>query len=163
RFWELATAYPWQTARPGLPVLRPTVEDLYENAAHLRFRRSQKTRRHLLRVVAPRPREKKPGEWKENWRGDSIVSHPPEDLVIEGYGAFLKKRAVGLLSAEQSRVEPFTTSLRDGIDLRETIRNLAHDGRIFVRENRPVKGAVGAVVLIFDEDPRDERYPWRMT
>ncbi len=163
RFWELATAYPWQTARPGLPVLRPTVEELYENAAHLRFRRSQKTRRHMLRVVAPRPREKKPGEWKENWRGDSIVSYPPEDVVIEGYGAFLKKRAVGILASDHSRVEPFTTSLLDGIDLRETIRNLVHDGRIYVRENRPVKGQVGAVVIIFDEDARDERYPWKMT
>jgi predicted DCC family thiol-disulfide oxidoreductase YuxK len=163
RYWELATSWPWTTASPGLPVLRPSVEDLYQNAAQLRFRLTQKGRRHLLRLVPPRPREKRTGEWKDGWRGESIVSWPPEDLVIEGYGAFLKKRAVGILSSEQSRVEPFTTSLRDGIDLRETIRNLAHDGRIWVREERAVKGEVGAVVLIFDEDAKDERYPWKMT
>ncbi|MSP62338.1 MAG: hypothetical protein EXR72_18800 [Myxococcales bacterium] len=163
RFWDLATAWPWQSASPGLPVLCPSVEDLYEHSARLRFRLTTRTRRHMLRLVPPRPREKKPGEWKDQWRGDSIVSHPPEDLVIEGYGAFLRKRAVGILSSDQSRVEPFTTSLRDGIDLRETIRNLAHDGRIFVRENRPVRGTVGSVVLIFDEDAEGERYPWQMT
>jgi hypothetical protein len=162
RFWELATTWPWQTDRPGIPVLRPTVEDLYENAAHLRFHLKTKARRHMLRVVTPRPREKKPGEWKEKWQGGSVVSHPPEDLVIEGYGAFIRKRATGILSSEMSRTEPFTTSLRDGIDLRETIRNLAHDGRIFVRENRPVKGTVGAVVIVWDDD-RSDRYPWLMT
>jgi hypothetical protein len=163
RYWELATHWPWQTDRPGLPVLNPSVEDLYENSAKLRFHLTTKTRRHLLRVVPARPREKKPGEWKEDWHGTSVVSWPPEDLTIEGYGAFLKKRAVGLLSTEQSRVEPFTTSLLDGIDLRETIRNLAHDGRIFVREARAIKGTVGAVVIIFDEDAKRDRYPWLMT
>lgn len=163
RFWEEATRYPWQSSAPELPVLRPTVEDLYEHAAQLRFRRSLHTRRHRLRLVPPRPREKHPGEWKDLWRGQDLVSYPPEDLVIEGYGAFLKRRAVGILASEQSRTEPLTSSLRDGIDLRETIRNLVHDGRIFVREDRPVKGEVGAVILIFDEDHGDDRYPWRMT
>ncbi len=163
RFWELATAWPWQSADPGLPVLRPTVEELYQHAARLRFRRAVKSRRHLARVVAPRPREERPGQWKAEWRGQGVASYPPEDLVIEGYGALLRRRAVGLLSSEQSRSEPFVASMRDGIDVRETIRNLAHDGRVFVREERRVKGTVGAVVIVFDEDARDERYPWLMT
>lgn len=163
RFWEVAVKYPWQSAAPGLPVLRPTVEDLYEHAAHLRFRRTLPTRRHRLRLVPPRPRERHPGDWKNIWQGKDLVSYPPEDLVIEGYGLFLRRRAVGILATEQSRTEPLTTSLCDGIDLRETIRNLAHDGRIFVRENRPVKGEVGAVVVIFDEDKNDQRFSWKMT
>ena len=55
--------------------------------------------------------------------GDSICSYPPEDLVIEDYGRFLKKKAKSILSEERVRVEPFTTSILDGIDIRETIRN----------------------------------------
>ena len=37
------------------------------------------------------------------------------------------------LARSASRVEPFTTSLLDGIDLRETIRNW-YEGRIYVRQ-----------------------------
>jgi hypothetical protein len=61
---------------------------------------------------------------------------------------------------------PFTTSLLDGIDVRETIRNW-HEQKLYVMESVPVKGKVGSVVMIFDEDAPDssarEQYPWRMT
>ena len=39
------------------------------------------------------------------------------------YGTFLKKKGKSVLSAERSRVEVFKTSLLDGIDVRETLRN----------------------------------------
>jgi len=58
-------------------------------------------------------------------------------------------------------VEPFPTSVLDGIDLRETIRRW-HEGRLWVRETERVAGNAGAVVVIFDEDPLD-RYPWLTT
>ena len=51
----------------------------------------------------------------------------------------------------------------DGIDFRETIRNRAHDGRIYVRRNLMLKGEVGSVVVVFDLEDRDGRYPFRMT
>ena len=70
-----------------------------------------------------RKREKFKGEWASQTDGNSICSYPPEDLVIENYGRFLKQYAKTMLSEERSRVEPFTTSMLDGIDLRETIRN----------------------------------------
>ena len=71
--------------------------------------------------------------------GNSICSYPPEDLVIEGYGRFLKNKAKWVLSEERSRVHPFTTSVMDGIDIRETIRNW-HEGKIYVRESDRVMG-----------------------
>ncbi len=46
--------------------------------------------------------------------------------------------------------------------MRETIRNL-HEGRIYVRENQQVKGGVGSVVVVFDEDRGGERFPYLMT
>ena len=95
-----------------------------------------------------------------------ICSHPPEDLVIEGWGHYIKKKAGQILAAENTRTVPFTSSLMDGIDLRETIRNW-HEGKLYVKENRPLQGKVGSVVLIFDEDLADEnkreRFPWRVT
>lgn len=66
------------------------------------------------------------------------------------------------LSEELSRTEPFTSSLLDGIDLRETLRNVA-DGRVYVRESLRAKGGVGSVVVIFDEDRENGNYPYRTT
>jgi hypothetical protein len=162
--FELATRWPHQSEHPGLPVLALTIEDLYQSSRYLRFHRTQRTRRHrLLRLVRERAREKHPGEWKRDFKGDAICSYPPEDVVIESYGDFLKKRAKGMLSAEQARTLPFTSSLLDGIDLRETLRNW-HEGRLYVREARVVRGEVGAVVVVFDEDRAPgSRYPWTMT
>ena len=95
-----------------------------------------------------RKREKRPGEWLEGFDNPSICSYPPEDLVIEDYGRFLKKKGAKQLSEELSRVEPFTSSLLDGIDMRETLRNF-HEGKIYVRENLRVQGGVGSMVVIF--------------
>jgi hypothetical protein len=59
------------------------------------------------------------------------------------------------------RVEPFTTSILDGIDIRETIRNW-HRKKIFVRQADRLAGEVGAVVVIFEEDTED-RYQYLTT
>ncbi|PYT10907.1 MAG: hypothetical protein DMG59_27835, partial [Acidobacteria bacterium] len=106
--------------------------------------------------LKPRRREKFSGEWARQTTGDAICSYPPEDLVIEEYGRFLKKKAKAILSEERVRVEPFTTSILDGIDIRETIRNW-HRRKIFVRQADRLAGEVGALVVIFDED-RVDRY-----
>ena len=111
--------------------------------------------------LKPRKKEKVPGEWASQLNGNSICSYPPEDLLIEDYGRFLKKKGKSILSEERVRVEPFTTSLLDGIDLRETIRNW-HEGKIYVRQFQKIHGEVGSVVVIFDED-RDDRYPYITT
>ena len=74
-----------------------------------------------------------PASGREQTTGEAICSYPPEDLVIEEYGRFLKQKAKAILSEERVRVEPFTTSILDGIDIRETIRNW-HRHKIFVRQ-----------------------------
>jgi hypothetical protein len=60
-----------------------------------------------------------------------------------------------------SRSEPLTASLKDGIDVRETLRNFAASGRVHVRETPPLRGQVDTVVILFD-DEHDDRYPFRM-
>ena len=59
------------------------------------------------------------------------------------------------------RVEPFTTSILDGIDLRETIRKW-YEGAFMCASSRRSSGEVGSVVVIFDED-RDNRYSYMTT
>lgn len=147
--WELATEYPWQADAEEAGSLRLTLEDLSRSTRQFRFQR--RLRRREMRLLKRRRREAVPGMWKKAWKGSAICSFPPEDLRIESYGTFLAHRARSILGAESSRVEPFTTSILDGIDVRETIRNW-HEGRIYVREKGRVRGKVGAVVVIFDAD-----------
>jgi hypothetical protein len=166
--WEQATDYPWQTESPGMPTLRLRGEDLYLDQKKIRFHRQLKSlRRRLVPLpVKRRLKERFPGEWKEAFKRHSICSYQPEDIVIEGFGDYVKKRASLEKADEQSRVVRFISSMMDGIDIRETLRNLK-EVAIFVRENMPLKGKVGSVVFIFDPDmPGDkgtEKYPWRIT
>jgi len=67
-----------------------------------------------------------------------------------------------VLSAEDAVSVPFETTLLDGIDMRETVRHI-HEGRIYVREFKRIKGGVGSVVVIFDQDRTGEKYPHLMT
>lgn len=160
--WDIATFWPWQDPSGALPTLRPTIEDLYGGVRTIRFHRREKTRRKRPLLMRARRGEKRPGEWAEQFDGSSICSYPPEDVIIENFGGYLKKKAKSVLSEENSRVEPFTTSILDGIDVRETIRNW-HEGQIYVRDNRRSRGEVGSVVVIFDEDRDSDAFPWLMT
>jgi hypothetical protein len=161
--WNNASTWPWPESRDGRATLRISLEDLERSGRLLRFHRRVPRRRSALRLVRSRRREPSPGAWGEQWSGTSICSHPPEDLVIEGYGQYLAHKARGLLAADRTRVEPFSVSLLDGIDFRETIRNRLQDGRIYVRRRQPVRGSVGAVVLAFDPEDEAGRYPYTMT
>jgi hypothetical protein len=85
-------------------------------------------------------------------------------VIVEAFGGYLRKKGRSVLSEEASRVVPFTTSVLDGIDVRETIRHWT-ERKIYVREAGRSPGDIGVVVVIFDED-RDEgseRYPYQLT
>ncbi|MCF8062939.1 MAG: hypothetical protein K9M82_10520 [Deltaproteobacteria bacterium] len=166
--WEKGSEYPWQTEAPGIPVLRLRGEDPLLDQRRIRFHRRLKTfRRRLVPVPGRRKGSKREREeWKRDFQGVQICSYPPEDVVIEGYGARLMKKALEIKTEESARVVPFTASMLDGLDIRETLRDW-HRGTLYVREERPVRGRVGSVVVIFDPDPAgregDEGFPWRVT
>lgn len=158
--WELATHYPWQDGRGALPVLRLTIDDLYDGKRTVRFHRRERTRRRRLVPVPTRARHREatPGEWGRV-PGYGICSHEPESIAIENFANHMRRRAVTRFSEESARVEPFTTSILDGIDVRETIRHW-HEGTIWVRSALRERGKATSVVMVFDEDPDGERYTW---
>ena len=161
--WETAGRYPPQSDETDITTVRISGEEMWRDTRKIRLRRRlPSTKRRMLPAgLRSRKREKVPGEWASELNGTSICSYPPEDLVVEDYGRFLKKKGKSILSEERARVEPFTTSILDGIDLRETIRKW-YEGRIYVRQYQKIHGEVGSVVVIFDED-RDNRYPYMTT
>jgi len=161
--WETAGRYPPQKTASDLETVQISGEEVWLDTKRIRLRRRLPSVKRRLRPVGlkPRKKEKFPGEWATQLDGNSICSYPPEDLVIEDYGRFLKKKGKGILSEERARTEPFTTSLLDGIDLRETIRNW-HEGKIYVRQFQKIAGEVGSVIVIFDDD-RDNHYYYMTT
>lgn len=161
--WQTANRYPAQRERSNAPTQNLSGEEVWLHTRRLRLRRRIPRPKQRLRPVGlkPRKKEKYPGQWARQIDGNAICSYPPEDVVIEEYGRFLKQKAKSIISEERLRVEPFTTSILDGIDIRETIRNW-HEGKIYVRQFQKVAGEVGAVIVIFDED-RQNRYNYLTT
>jgi len=162
--WQMANRFSvQQTAEDDIETLNVSGEEVWLRTRKLRIRRRLPQMKQRLKPTGlkARKREKYKGEWASQTDGHSICSYPPEDLVIENYGRFLKNYAKSMLSEERSHVEPFGASMRDGIDLRETIRNW-HEGKLYVRELGKFSGDVGAVVIIFDED-KTNRYQYLTT
>ncbi len=165
--WEVfdaARAYPWQEETAELPSARIDGELLDLGTRTVRFRRRflRVKQRPVAVPVRRRPEPKDAGEWLRAFDGESICSYPPEDIVVEDYGRFLRQRAVSNLAAETARVEPFTTSMLDGIELRETLLKW-HEGRVYVKELGRAPGEAGSVVVVFDPDPEGSRFPYLMT
>ena len=52
--------------------------------------------------------------------------------------------------------------MKDGFDLRETLRNW-HTGDLYVKEVPPSRGSVEIVVFLFEDPLDEEEYSWRST
>jgi hypothetical protein len=165
--WELldaARTYPWQGEQAEIETARIEGSDLDLGTRKIRFRRRffRVKQRPVALPIRERPQPDDPAEWLRGFDGVGLCSHPPEDLVIEDYGRFLQRKAISILSVERRRVEPFAGSLLDGLDIRETLRNL-HQDKVYVQEFGRVAGEAGSVVVIFDRDRTDDLYPFTMT
>ena len=112
--------------------------------------------------LVPRPSKVDQRQWQMRWNPFSQCSWPPEDSKIENFRTHVAERAMALLGADLAKTEKFTTSLKDGLDIRDTLRNW-HTGDLYVRVVPPAQGTLDCVVMLFESpaDPRD--YPWRTT
>ncbi len=163
--WQLATAYPYLHNVDGLNELNLSIEDIWGHSKILRFHLREPRRKGSMFRERRKDRSKfrfqPPGPF-------TICSYPPEDVVVERFGQFLQKKGTQILTEEGARTLPFTTSLEDGIDTRETIRHW-HERKLYIKAPGKPPGGVGSVVIIFDEDKnddktlREEKYAWRTT
>lgn len=109
-----------------------------------------------------RPDKEERMRWKMRWNPRAQCSWPPEDQQIENFRHHVAEKANAIIGADLVQTEKFTTSVKDGIDIRDTVRSW-HTGEIYVKVLPPSKGKMDAVIMLFDSpaDPRD--YPWRTT
>ncbi len=112
--------------------------------------------------LRPKPPKLDQIEWQQRWNPYRQCSWPPEDVAVEKFRTHVKDTALSLIGSDLARSEKFSASLKDGLDIRETLRNW-HTGDLYVKVLPPTRGSLDCVVMLFDSpaDPRD--YPWRVT
>jgi hypothetical protein len=109
----------------------------------------------------PPPKPKIPrGGWR--WDPYQQCSWPPEDQKIESFHTHVRQQAKNLLSSDLARTEKFSTSIKDGLDIRETLRHW-HEGDLYVKEIPPARGRIEIVLFLFEVPAKPEEYPWRTT
>ncbi|MBV8817092.1 MAG: hypothetical protein JO022_01975, partial [Acidobacteriaceae bacterium] len=92
--WQMGNRFSvQQTEDPPLETLNLSGEDVWIRTRKIRIRRRLPRMKQMLKPAGlkPRQRESVKGEWARQTNGASICSYPPEDLVIEDYGRFLKR------------------------------------------------------------------------
>ena len=112
--------------------------------------------------LRPSPPERDRKRWQQRWNPYGQCSWPPEDDRIESFQQHVRDQAKALLGADLARSEKFTTSVMDGLDMRETLRHW-HTGDIYVKIVPPSRGSIEIVVFLFDVPADPRRYPFRTT
>jgi hypothetical protein len=112
--------------------------------------------------LRPRPQKDEQTRWRQRWDPFGMCSYPPEDDRIESFHRHVRDQAKAIIGADLARTEKFTTSVRDGIDIRETLRNW-HTGDLYVKVMPPSRGAIEVVVFLFEVPADPEVYSNRTT
>lgn len=168
--YELARSYPPQKDNHGdLPRLRVFSGRAAVEGRDEKFRLLSRWEGPDTKTVSigfrRRPSRQLKARWQEDWEKSfhmGICSWPPEDAIQEKFMDFLRKRALQQVTEEHKQVDEFKTSMLDGLDIRETMRNW-HTGKLYVQSTPQPHGRVGAVVLIFEDEPLDLEGSWRTT
>ena len=112
--------------------------------------------------LRPRPQKDDQSRWRQRWDPFGMCSWPPEDDRIESFHRHVREQARAILGADLARTEKFTTSVRDGIDIRETLRNW-HTGGLYVKVVPPSRGSLEVVVFLFEIPADPQVYVNRTT
>ncbi len=112
--------------------------------------------------LIPRPDDNQIVDWQQSWDPYSQCSWPPEDDLIENFRQTVFDRAKEAMGVDLVQTEKFTTSIKDGIDIRDTVRHW-YNGEIYVKVLPPSVGKLDCSVMLFDSPADPREYPWRTT
>ncbi len=119
-------------------------------------------------TLRPKPPIPQKQSWAHQWDPYRQCSWPPEDLRIESFASHVRQQSQQALGADLARVERFSTSLEDGIDLRETLRQWAIKPQrsvfdLQVKVTPPARGTIEVLVFLFEVPADPNVYTWRTT
>jgi len=118
--------------------------------------------------LLPTPSKIQKQNWAYRWNPYGQCSWPPEDDRIERFAAHVREQGKFALGNDLARVEKFTASFRDGIDLRETFKNYnPKSGQpfrdIYVKDLPPSRGDIDVVVFLFEVPADPDKFSWKTT
>ncbi|MDH5427517.1 MAG: hypothetical protein OEZ05_13465 [Nitrospirota bacterium] len=118
--------------------------------------------------LRPKPAIPQKQSWAHRWNPFRQCSWPPEDVRIESFASHVRQQSQQALSANLAKVETFRTSLEDGIDLRETLRQWAIKPQrslcdLQVKVTPPARGKIEVLVFLFEVPADPNIYTWRTT
>jgi len=153
--WDECKLYPYAKEDDNLDSLSFQDEGILLDGKYFKLRRTIPLKIQRIKLpLKPKPKETKKGEWRTVWDKNkwNLVSYLPEDIFEENYFQHVRTRSMNLLKDDNIKIHEFTSTLMDGIDFRETIRNWAYKKKIYVKEKRTIRGEVDSVVIIFNRD-----------
>jgi hypothetical protein len=113
--------------------------------------------------LRPRPTTRDRSSWaRRGWNPYGMCTWPSEDDWRDLFNEHVREQAKVILGADLARSEKFTTSVMDGLDIRETLRNW-HTGELYVKVIPPSRGSLEVVVFLFDVPADPRRYTHRAT
>ena len=119
-------------------------------------------------TLKPTPPSPKKQSWAHQWNPYRQCSWPPEDHRIESFAAHVRQHSRNILGADLARLERFNSSMEDGIDLRETLRQWAIAPHrsvrdIHVKVTPRAKVTIEALVFFFEVPADPHTFTWRTT
>lgn len=119
-------------------------------------------------TLRPKPPIPQKQSWAHQWNPYRQCSWPPEDLRIESFASHVRHQSQQVLGADMAKIESFSTSLEDGIDVRETLRQWAtkRQRSVFdlqVKVAPSVRGTIEVLVFLFEVPADPTVYTWRTT
>ena len=119
-------------------------------------------------TLRPKPSIPRAQAWAHRWDPYRQCSWPPEDQRIESFASHVRQQSKQVLGADLARVEKFSSSLEDGIDVRETLRQWAIKPQpsvcdLHVKVTPPTRGTIEVLVFLFEVPADPNVYTWRTT
>ncbi len=161
---ETAKLYPYQHLEQGQGV-RFNVDQLQfqDGAGGLAKNRLQGIPMQWRNLPLKRmPDADKQRQYRQLWNPYGMCSWPPEDNRIESFNTHVREVAQSMIGEGLVRSEKFSSSIKDGLDIRETIRNW-HTGDLYVKEIPPSRGWVEVVIFFFETPADMQKYPMQTT
>lgn len=111
--------------------------------------------------IVKKKKDELPNGYENDWFFFGFYSYIPEDIILEGFIDRLENKIINDF-LESPKIKEFSGSLLDGLELRETIRDLKNK-KIYVKEYKKEKIKIGSWLMVFDNDLSFNKYPWAMS
>ena len=114
--------------------------------------------------LKPSPTDLDRQRWQKAypWNPNFEWTWPPEDDRRDLFNKHVQNTARAIIGVDLARSEKFTSSVMDGLDMRETLRNW-HTGDLYVKVLPARRGNIEMAVFLFDVPADPKKYVFRGT